>query len=123
MYGGKVAGRDFWHHLRSCMKDVLGFESCLADPDVWRREATRADGSRYYEYVLLYSDDCLVISDNAEKVLRAEIGSMWELKEESIGPPSLYLRGSMCQVELDNGGKAWAFGLAQYMKAAVQNIE
>ena len=34
LYGGKVAGRDFWHHLRSCMKDVLGFESCLADPDV-----------------------------------------------------------------------------------------
>ena len=32
--GGKVAGRDFWYHLRSCMKDVLGFELCLANPDV-----------------------------------------------------------------------------------------
>ena len=26
LYGGKVAGRDFWHHLRSCM-DFLGFIS------------------------------------------------------------------------------------------------
>ena len=33
LYGGKVAGRDFWHHLRDCM-DHLGFTSCRADPDV-----------------------------------------------------------------------------------------
>ena len=25
LYGGKMAGSDFWHHLRSCMKDMLGF--------------------------------------------------------------------------------------------------
>ena len=123
LYGGKVAGRDFWHHLRSCMRDTLGFQSCLADPDVWMREATREDGSKYYEYVLIYTDDCLVISDNAEKVLRQELGSMWELKEESIGPPQIYLGGSMRQVELENGTKCWAFGSAQYVKAAVQNVE
>ena len=33
LYGGKMAGRDFRNHLRSCMLH-LGFESCLADPDV-----------------------------------------------------------------------------------------
>ena len=123
LYGGKVAGRDFWHHLRSCMRDTLGFQSCLADPDVWMREATRADGSAYYEYVLLYTDDCLVISDNAEKVLREELGSMWELKEASIGPPKIYLGGTMRKVELENGTKCWAFGSTQYVKAAVQNVE
>ena len=32
LHGGKVAGRDFWHHLRSCIKE-LGFESLKADPD------------------------------------------------------------------------------------------
>ena len=105
------------------MRDTLGFQSCLADPDVWMREATREDGSKYYEYVLLYTDDCLVISDNAEKVLRQELGSMWELKEESIGPPQIYLGGAMRQVELENGTKCWAFGSAQYVKAAVQNVE
>jgi hypothetical protein len=32
LYGGKVAGRDFWHHLREeCMR-FLGFTSSLADP-------------------------------------------------------------------------------------------
>ena len=43
LYGGKVAGRDFWHHLRSCMK-FLGFEYSQADPDVWMRESVRKYG-------------------------------------------------------------------------------
>ena len=32
LYGGKVAGRDFWHHLRKCM-GWLGFSFSRADPD------------------------------------------------------------------------------------------
>ena len=81
------AGSDFWQHLRSCMRDVLGFMSCPADPDVWMRESTREDGTPYWEYVLLYTDDCLVISDRAEAVLRKEIWEHWDLKEDSIAPP------------------------------------
>ena len=69
LYGGKAAGRDFWHHPRSCMEH-LQFKSSRADPDVWIRPARRKDGTEYYEYVLLYTDDCLVISVNAEKILR-----------------------------------------------------
>ena len=83
----------------------------------------RTDGSRYYKYVLLYVDDCLVISENSDKALCHEIGSMWELKEGSIGPPSLYLGEIMHQVELNNSVKTWAFGSAQYVKAVVQNLE
>ena len=35
LYGGKAAGRDYWHHLRRVMKDKLGFTSSRGDPDVW----------------------------------------------------------------------------------------
>jgi hypothetical protein len=73
LYGGKVAGRDFWHHLRDCMGQ-LGFTSSRADPDVWLRLLKWSTGEEYYEYVLLYVDDVLVISENAESVLRKEIG-------------------------------------------------
>ena len=54
---------------------------------------TREDGTQLHEYVLLYTDDCLVISDNAESILKKEIGQYFEIKQELIGPPSLYLRG------------------------------
>ena len=97
LYGGKTAGRDFRNHLRACMWH-LGFMSCPADPDVWMRPALKADGSEYYEYILLYTDDTLCISENPEKVLRTEIGRYFTLKEDSIGPPKLYLGGNCREV-------------------------
>jgi len=52
LYGGKVAGRDFRHHPRSCMKH-LGFELSKADPDVWFLDAKRKNGEIMYECILL----------------------------------------------------------------------
>jgi hypothetical protein len=117
LYGGKSAGKDFRNHLRSCMRH-LDFTSCLADPDVWMRPAQKADGSEYWEYVLIYTDDVLVISTQCEDILREGIGKYFELKEESIGPLKLYLGGSIREVELENGIKAWAFGSSQYVQEA-----
>ena len=63
--------KDYWHYLRSVMQDKLGFKSSRGDPDVWFCPSKRkTDGSPYYKYVLLYTDDILVISDNAEAVLK-----------------------------------------------------
>ena len=47
----------------------LTFQSCKADADVWMR-AIKSDGSEYWEYILLYCDDVLVISENGEATLR-----------------------------------------------------
>ena len=122
LYGGKSAGRDFRNHLRACMRH-LDFQSCPADPDVWMRPAKKADGTNVYEYVLLYVDDVLVISERGEHVLRTGIGKYFELKEESIGPPDLYLGGRLRKVQLENGVKAWSFSSSQYVQQAVKNVE
>ena len=61
--------------------------------------------TKYYEYVLLYTDDCLFISDQVENVLRMEIGKYFNLKESSIGPPTQVLGGKLREVELENGQK------------------
>lgn len=122
LYGGKSSGRDFRNHLRSCMVH-LGFESCKADPDVWIRESTKSDGSKYHEYALLYVDDLLVVSERAESVIRKEIGKYFELKEASIGMPDIYLGGKVSKVELSNGVKAYTFSPSQYVKSAVSNVE
>lgn len=86
LYGGKTAGRDFHNHLRTCMRH-LDYASCPADPDLWMRPATKADGSQHYSYILLHTNDALVIDCDAENVLRNQLGKYFELKEESIGPP------------------------------------
>ncbi len=47
-----------------------------------------------------------MISEQAEAVLKNEIGKDWVLKPKSIGPPSQYLGGKLSKVTLANGVKA-----------------
>ena len=101
VYGGKTSQRDCRNHLRSCMH-FINFTSCPADPDVWMRPAIKSDGTKCYDYVLLYVDDALVVSENAESILRNELGRYFELKEESIEPPDHYLGGKVRKVQLEN---------------------
>ena len=68
--------------------------------------ATMKDGSLAYKYVLLYTDDCLVVSENANSILKQEIRKYFELKPESTGPPSLYLVGRLREVVIESGEKA-----------------
>ena len=59
------------------------------------RKAKRANNSDYWEYVRLYVDDCLAISEDSELILRDEIGKHFLMKEASIGVPDVYL-GEKC---------------------------
>jgi hypothetical protein len=59
------------------------------------RPALKGDGSEYYEYVLIYTDDVLVVSTDGERILGDGIGRYFELKEELIGPPTIYLGGHL----------------------------
>jgi hypothetical protein len=101
----------------------LDFVSCPADPDVWMRPGKKADGSAYWEYLLLYTDDALCVSETPENTLRNDLGKFFELKEGSIGPPKIYLGGGVRKVQLDDNVKAWAFSSSQYVQAAVKNVE
>ena len=80
---------------------LLGFESSCADPDVWMRASVWKDGvTKYYEYVLLYTDDCRVMRYRGKSVLRKDIGKYFELKESSNGAPLQYLGGKLRMVEV-----------------------
>ena len=87
LYDKHIAGGDFWYHLQTCM-DELGFTSNKVAPALWYNVVTTANDKEYYEYVILYTDDCLVISEISENIIRKEIRKYFKLKEESIGPPS-----------------------------------
>ena len=42
--------------------------------------AKKSNGTDYYEFILLYTDNALVISDNADQVLRKDLGRYFEIK-------------------------------------------
>lgn len=81
--------------------DFLGFKSSYGDPELWVRPGHKAGGTEYWEYVLLYVYDVLVVSVNGENMLRNEIGKYFELKEESVGPPKIYLGGKLSLVTFE----------------------
>ena len=122
LYSRKAAGRDFRNHLRSCM-EFLNFKSCLAYPDVWMRLAIKSNGYTYYKYILLYVDDALVVSENAESILRNKLRRYFHFKEGSIGPPTMYLGGRVRKVQLENGVWAWSFSSSHYVQSAIKNVE
>ena len=68
LYGLKSAGASFRSYL-SKKVHAMGFVSYIADPDVWRRPATKSDGSQYYKYIMTYVDDIIAISMDAKGIL------------------------------------------------------
>ena len=86
------------------------------------RSATRADGQDYFEYILLYVDDCLCISENPKPAL-LQIDKYFPIKPASLGPPKKYLGGTVSKIQLQNGVHAWAFSSSQYVHEAVKSLE
>ena len=98
---------------------MLNYKSCLADPDLWMREAKNSNGEDYYEYVLLYTDDALVVSEQPQECL-LEIDKYFPMKKGSIGTPRIYLGGKISQVQLPNGVIAYALSMSQYVQEAIK---
>ena len=59
----------------------LDFKLYLANPDIQMKLAIKSDSNEYYEYVLLHTNNALVVSENAKPVLRNKISKYFELKE------------------------------------------
>ena len=64
-----------------------------------------------------------MVSENAKSILCNELRRYFHLKEESIGPPTVYLGGRTCKVQLENGVWAWSFSLSQYVQSTIKNVE
>ena len=120
LYGLKSASFSFRSYMAEKLSD-MGFQSSMADPDVWLRAATKGDGERYYEYVLMYVDDILAISCSARPILE-EVQRTFKLKNDKIEAPDYYL-GAKLQSKSINGKMCWTITSQEYVKAAVKNVE
>ena len=120
LYGLKSASLSFRPFMTEKLAS-MGFQSSMADSDVWLRAATKGDGEQYYEYVLMYVDDILAISCDAKSILQ-EIQGTFKLKNDKIETPEFYL-GANLQCKDINGYKCWTVTSQDYIKAAVKNVE
>jgi hypothetical protein len=103
----------------------MGFDATVADPDVYRRANAKPDGSRYYEYILVYVDDVLIISHDTDSHLK-RIQASYDLNPNSIGPPTRYLGADVKRVTRPgdpSGREHWSLSAYTYVKNAVRNVK
>jgi len=125
LYGLKSLGASFRSHLAGTLR-ALGFVSCKADHDVWMRPAVKADGSKYYEYILCYVYDILMASMNPQAVMKS-IETVFPLKPGSVKEPDLCLGADIKKWYIDGSeepGKArWVMSSTNYTKKAIFEVE
>ena len=76
----------------------------------------------YWEYILLYTDDALSISEFPDAAL-LEIDKYFKLKPDSMHPPQLYLGAKMNETTLPNGTRVWGISALKYIQDAIKNVE
>ena len=121
LYGSKSASCS-WRRVISSVIEALGFKMCRADNDVWMKAGTNAAGADVWEYVLVYSDDLLIIAKDPETVA-SYIDQHCKLKKGSVKKPDQYLGANVGELDFGDGTKAWYMSSDSYCKAAIQNIE
>ncbi len=121
LYGLKSSGASWRNMLSKTIVEDLGFESTRADPDVYRRPAEK-DGFTFYEYVFVYVDDLLVLSKDPMHWIK-RLQAVYDLKDESIGPPKLCLGTQIGRTQLGNGTMAWHMAADKYVKNAIDVVQ
>jgi hypothetical protein len=78
LYGLKSSGAAWRALFSAFITNSLDFQPTKIDPDVYMRKNHRNGGSPYYEYLLVYVDDVLVISHAPAEVME-QIGKEFEI--------------------------------------------
>jgi hypothetical protein len=101
----------------------LGWETCLADCDLWMKAETRPhDGMRYWAYILIYVDDILCVHHDPGTTL-AKLDEYFKMREGSIQVPTFYLGAKLKKTVLPNDVIAWGMISSKYVHSAVQNVQ
>jgi hypothetical protein len=123
LYGLKSSGAAWRSFLSECLHDSLHFKPCRADNDVWIRPAQKPDGTRYYEMVLVYTDDILCVSMDPNSIL-CRLDQHFLLKEGSIGKPTRYLGSTIGQHTFPGDDKpCWSMSSNEYVLEAIRNVK
>jgi hypothetical protein len=89
---------------------------------------TAPDGFTYWEYVLIYVDDLLVVSHQANEIME-NISALYRLKEDPktgkcFGKPDHYLGSTVgtCTFHA-TGQQCWFMSSDEYVAEAVKNVQ
>ena len=124
LYGLKSSGYSWRKTLSETLFDMK-YESTVADPDVYRRRSSRANGEHYWEFVLTYVDDILCVSEKPEATMDV-LSKVYALRDKAV-EPDRYLGANVAKVQLDSTGEvprtAWSMSSNDYVKGAIDIVK
>jgi len=99
------------------LAEDLNFTMCRADNDIWFKPAKKANGTSYYIYVLVYTDDILCVAENPKAILD-KLDQHFLLKPESRGKPKVYLGAEIGTYvfEKQPGKSYWCMGSQEHSR-------
>ena len=125
LYGLKSAGNAWRHHFSTYIRTELGYETTVADNDVYRKATVKPDGTKCYSYFIVYVDDIISIDTNPKRIMN-KINNDFRLKD-GIDTPKMYLGTDVkaWDNQMGNGleSECWALGSQTYLKEAVKVCE
>ena len=125
LYGLKSSGASWRNMLQETIQTEMGFTPTQADPDVYRRRSAKPDGFEYWELLLVYVDDILIIS-HEPKVHLNRLNQFYEFNMASVGTPERYLGTDIGRCTMPNdatGAEYWSMSSHSYVRNAVQNVK
>lgn len=120
LYGLKSSGAAFHSYLAEILYD-LGYKPSKGDPDVWLRPAVKPDGHQYYEYLLTYVDDIILVSHDPDVTMKG-LQEAVKLKNDKFCPPDSFL-GSQLTFKEITGQPCWCMTSNRYITEAIKTLE
>jgi hypothetical protein len=99
----------------------MGFTPSRADMDMWLRRQKRPNGTEYYEYLVVYVDDVLIVSHDPQAIVGAISSRPYELK--GGGAPDTYLGATIGQFNIGDGQDTWCMSSMQYLERTISVVE
>jgi hypothetical protein len=120
LYGLKSSGAAYWSHFATTLLE-MGFISSKVDPDVWLRPAVKENNDRYYEYILTYVDDCLVVSHKPSLII-STLQDEYKYRLKDVGEPKKYLGAEVGKYDFSDRTTAWYMSANLYLKQAKRKL-
>lgn len=125
LYGLRASGAEWKKTFADFIRYVLGYEPCIgADDNIYRKAETKADGSTYYAYIVVYVDDVLGLHENPNTIMDL-IHKEFRLKSPPEAP-TMYLGADISRYDLPEGElykSCWAMSADSHIKKALQMLE
>ena len=82
----------------------------------------RLDGYDYYEMLLVYVDDIMIVSHLGDEASK-KIGNFYNIKEGDKGPHTQYLGTDTEKIQTEDGREVWTNSSRYYINNTIETVE